>query len=210
MMKFRPRQLALNNQILKRNCQTRNFRSSIFDFRFLSSKGLCHCGLIVSLLFAASELVAANMTPIFIDGSSLVTNYNAPDWFNNTGFALQGVERINVNSGAVSGAPSNPRFYQTSIDLAGALGATNKTLASITFDQPSAGRSTGIYAGSGEVAPQSPATIVANPTNATVNELSSVTFSALASGNPFPGLQWYKSGALLSAATGLSCNIPVA
>ena len=84
------------------------------------------------------------MTLNFQDGTSFVTNYNAPDWFNNAGFALQGTERINVTSGAVSGAPDNPRFYQTSIDLAGALGATNKTLASITFDQASGGRSTGI------------------------------------------------------------------
>jgi hypothetical protein len=147
------------------------------------------------------------MTLNFDDGTSFVTNYNAPDWFNNAVFALQGTERINVNSGAVSGNPGNPRFYQTSIDLAGTLGATNKTLVSITFDQASAGRSTGIYAVSGEVAALIPATIVSNPTNTSVNELNSVTFSAVAGGNPFPSLQWYRSGTAIPGATGLSYTI---
>jgi hypothetical protein len=150
------------------------------------------------------------MTLNFDDGTSFVTNYNAPDWFNNAGFALQGTERINVNSGAVSGNPGNPRFYQTSIDVAGALGITNKTLASITFDQAAAGRSTGIYAVSGEVAALIPAAIVSNPTNTTVNELSSATISAVAGGNPFPALQWYRSGAAIPGATSLSYSIGMA
>lgn len=156
---------------------------------------------------SASGGGVGTMTLNFDDGTSFVTNYNAPDWFNNAGFALQGTERINVNSGAVSGNPGNPRFYQTSIDLAGTLGATNKNLASITFDQASAGRSTGVYAVSGEVAALIPAAIVSNPTNATVNESSSVTFSAVAGGNPFPALQWYRNGAAISAATSLSYSI---
>lgn len=159
---------------------------------------------------SASGGGVGTMTLNFQDGTSFVTNYNAPDWFNNTGFALQGTERINVNSGAVSGNPGNPRFYQTSIDLAGALGATNKTLASITFDQASGGRSTGIYAVSGEVAVQVPAAIVSNPTNATVNELGSATFSSVAGGNPFPTLQWYRGGAPIPGATGLSYSIATA
>jgi len=125
---------------------------------------------------SASGGGVGTMTFNFIDGTSFVTNYNAPDWFNNAGYALQGVERINVNSGSVSGATTNPRFYQTSIDLAGALGVTNKTLANITFDQPASGQSTGIYAVSGEVAAQIPAAIVSDPTNTAVNELNSVTF----------------------------------
>ena len=162
---------------------------------------------IAAIANSASGGGVGTMTLNFDDGTSFVTNYNAPDWFNNAGFALQGTERINVNSGAVSGNPGNPRFYQTSIDLAGTLGATNKTLASITFDQPSGPRSTGIYAVSGEVAALIPATIVSNPTNASVNELNSVTIGAVAGGNPFPVLQWYRSGAPISGATGLSYSM---
>jgi len=156
---------------------------------------------------SASGGGVGTMTLNFDDGTSFVTNYNAPDWFNNAGFALQGTERINLNSGAVSGNPGNPRFYQTSIDLAAALGITNKTLASITFDQASGGRSTGIYAVSGEVAALIPATIVSNPTNTSVVELNSVTISAVAGGNPFPALQWYRGGAAIAGATGLSYGI---
>src|SRR5215831_6101476 len=156
---------------------------------------------------SASGGGGGTMTFNFNDGTSFVTNYNAPDWFNNSGFALQGVERINLNSGAVSGAPDNPRFYQTSIDLYSALGATNKTVVSIRFDQPSGGRSTGIYALSGEIAPQIPATIVSNPNNTTVSELASITFSALAAENPFPTLQWYRNGAPISDTTDLNYSI---
>jgi hypothetical protein len=96
-----------------------------------------------------SSVGAANVTLQFNDGTTYVATYIAPDWFNNTtNVALQGFERINLTSGAVSGSPGNPRFYQTTLNLYALLGATNKPLVSLTFAKPAA-NSTGIYAVSG-------------------------------------------------------------
>src|ERR1041385_5850778 len=141
------------------------------------------------------------LTLNFSDGGTFVTNYYAPDWFNNSGFALQGVERINLSNGTTSGNPGNPRFYQTSIDLVAALGAGNKTLVSLTFTKVSGVGSTGIYAISGEILPNTPAAIVTSPTNQTVNESFPANFTSTASGNPYPTLQWYKNGNLIAGAT---------
>lgn len=97
---------------------------------------------------------AATVTLHFSDGSSLVTNYNAPDWFSNPGYALQGFDRIDLTSGATDGGPTDPRLYQTTIDLISVFGATNKILTSVTFDQASGAAATAIYALSGIAANQ--------------------------------------------------------
>lgn len=86
----------------------------------------------------------------FSDGSIFATNYSAPDWFNNSGnIALQGVDRVNLNTGTANGGSAgNPRFYQTTIPLF-TLGVSNKALASLTFGMPASTKSTAIYAVSG-------------------------------------------------------------
>jgi hypothetical protein len=142
-----------------------------------------------------------NVTFHFADGTTFVTNYNAPDWFNNTGFALSGVERIYLNNGNTEGAPTNPRFYQTTVSLTALLGLANKPLASLTFDKATGVGATAIYAISGEVAVDTPAAILSNPSNATINELASATFAATAGGSPVPALQWYKNALPVAGAT---------
>src|SRR5208283_3894848 len=49
----------------------------------------------------------ANLTLLFNDSTTFTTTYYAPDWFNNTAnVALEGMERINLNSGTTDGAPT--------------------------------------------------------------------------------------------------------
>lgn len=141
------------------------------------------------------------LTLHFTDGTSFITTYNAPDWFFNPGAALSGMERIDLTNGGTEGAPDDPRFYQTTLNLASLLGANNKPIASLTFSKASSAGATGIYAVSGEVAPTAPATIVTSPTNTTVVEGTDLTLQAAVSGVPFPTLRWLRNGAVLPGAT---------
>lgn len=167
-------------------------------------------GRVAILANSASGGGYPNVTFNFNDGTSYTTFYNAPDWFNNSGYALLGVERINLGTGNTSGAPDNPRFYQTTIDLDAALGLTNKTLVSISVDQAAGAGSTAIYAVSGAVGQQIPAAILGDPKDLTVNEADPASFNAAVSGNPTPAVQWYRGAVSIPGATNVTYNIAAA
>ena len=156
---------------------------------------------------SATSTSVGSLTLNFADGTSFVTNYNAWDWFNNTPYALAGVDRINLTSGATDGGPANPRFYQTTINLAAALGVTNKALASLVLGKASSANSTAIYAVSGLLAPPTPAFFYNQPSNVSVLELNAAAFSAIVLGNPSPSLQWYFNGASVLGATNSTYTI---
>lgn len=150
---------------------------------------------------SASGGGSANVTFNFTDGTTWTTSYDAPDWFNNANYALSGMERISINDGNTGGAPDNPRFYQTTVDLAGALGVNNRPLASITFNQVASAGATAVYAVSGEVAAATPAFIVAHPANTNVVEATLATFTASAGGVPSPVVRWLRNGVPVAGAT---------
>jgi hypothetical protein len=91
-----------------------------------------------------------NVTINFSDGTALVTNFNAQDWFvSSLNVAWLGFDRINLSTGAAAGGPTNPRFYQTTYDLTARFGVTNKAIASLTFNQAAGVGATAVYALSG-------------------------------------------------------------
>jgi len=141
------------------------------------------------------------LTLHFADGRDVTAVYQAPDWFNNAGYALGGVERINLTSGTTQGAPTNPRFYQTTLDLESLPGAMPAPLVAITFQKAAGAGSTGIYAVSGELWPDQPAQILQSPASLTVTEPDPARFEALVTGQPFPQLQWFRNGLPVEGAT---------
>ncbi len=163
---------------------------------------------ITLIAHSASGGGSAAMTLNFTDGSSYGATFNAPDWFYNSGQALSGMERIQLSTGSTQGAPDNPRFYQTTLDLNALLGVTNRTLASITFYKVSSAGATAVYAISGEVSVPKPAVILQNPASTNVLEATPVSFSVSVGGFPTPGMQWLRNGTPIPGATNSVYGIP--
>ena len=126
----------------------------------------------------ASPTSTGVLTIQFADGTSFATNYNAYDWFFNSGFAIEGLDRLELGGGT-TGSSTDPRMYQTTIDLNGALGVSNRPIAALTFAQAAGANATAIYAISGLLGPQTNVFTAATLTNspATAVQSSSATIS---------------------------------
>lgn len=131
----------------------------------------------------------------FADGSTFTTNYHAPDWFSNPGFALQGFDRITLSNGTLQGGPTDPRLHQTTLDLVAMFGATNKILNSLTFNKATGASATAIYAVSGIAAGQTGgptvASVTTSPASSIQTRAATVSGTVTSTGGDVPELMVY-------------------
>ena len=114
--------------------------------------------------------------------TTTISALTAPDWFNNTPYALEGFDRVVASSGAFANAGNNPRFYEQDYTLSSTDAA--KTLVSVTFAQTGGG-TLGVFAisGTGSAPAAAPGNLtIPSGDTATVNVLASPTSSSVTAG----------------------------
>lgn len=78
------------------------------------------------------QLVGFDATINFSDNTTQTnTNVMVNDWYNGTGYAIQGIGRVNTTNNTIEGTSTNPRLYEIPITLN--AGNQNKTITGITF-----------------------------------------------------------------------------
>jgi hypothetical protein len=79
----------------------------------------------------------ATITITFTDLTTQVfSSQVTPDWYNGANFAIQGLGRTNRNTNTIENSTTNPRLYQTKLDILPAN--YGKTIQSVTFDNTGA------------------------------------------------------------------------
>jgi hypothetical protein len=81
---------------------------------------------------SGSGASTADVTVTFTDNTTQSFTSNAvPDWYNGAGYAIQGISRVNSNTGAIENSTTNPRLYEKKL----LLNSSNysKLVASITI-----------------------------------------------------------------------------
>lgn len=142
---------------------------------------------------------AGTLVITFTDSSTSANiNYNAQDWFFvTTNNALNNRGRLNLGTDLPDDASAgNPRLYYTSINLA-ALGFSNRSVASITFNKPATSNTTAIFAISGQRSVNSATPVAASGWNRDliVENTATVPYSNFASAfDTFNGVAHYEAG----------------
>ncbi|MFP5439501.1 MAG: GEVED domain-containing protein [Bacteroidia bacterium] len=78
-----------------------------------------------------SNNLTFNATINFTDGTTQVATVQANDWYNNSGFAIKGIGRVNRANNNLEGDFENPRLYENSIVITNEN--IGKTISGITF-----------------------------------------------------------------------------
>ncbi|RYE11914.1 MAG: hypothetical protein EOP51_32485, partial [Sphingobacteriales bacterium] len=89
------------------------------------------------LATSGSGTSTVTITINFTDGSNQTFTQTIADWFNGSGFAIQGISRVNITSSGIENNATNPRLYQYLLSLNAAN--INKQIQSITFNKTAAG-----------------------------------------------------------------------
>jgi hypothetical protein len=153
------------------------------------------CNSLAILSSSANGGGLGTMVLNFTNGTqSQPISLNAQDWYNTvTNVAIQGMGRLKLAQPTLAtddGGPSNPNFYQTTVNVA-ALGL-NQTISSITFTKPAGSQNTAIFAVSGTLMP--PQVVIAQQPQSVVNSNppAGATMFVGAMGAPPLSYQWYK------------------
>src|SRR5688572_27209906 len=92
---------------------------------------------VVVLATSGSGSSTVTITVNFSDATSQTFNQTVNDWFNGTGFAIQGISRVSRATNAIENSATNPRLYQYLLTLSAAN--AGKTIQSVSFNKTAAG-----------------------------------------------------------------------
>ncbi|HSI91340.1 MAG TPA: T9SS type A sorting domain-containing protein [Adhaeribacter sp.] len=87
------------------------------------------------LATSGSGASSVTITVNFSDATSQTFTQTVGDWYNGTGFAIQGISRVNRTNNVIENSATNPRLYQYLLNFSAAN--AGKTVQSIAFNKTS-------------------------------------------------------------------------
>src|SRR5688572_3229214 len=91
---------------------------------------------VVVLATSGSGTSSVTITVNFSDATSQTFTQSVNDWFNGTGFAIQGISRVSRATNSIENSATNPRLYQYILTLSAAN--AGKTVQSVAFNKTAA------------------------------------------------------------------------